>query len=107
MTCDRVAFIKHGEVVRTSELKAFEDGRASVSTRAVGLTPAVLAGLDQWGEDVRADGETLTLIVRSERALPEINRYLVEQGVEVYALTPQHLSLEELFIETVGQEGVL
>ncbi len=107
VTCDRVAFIKHGEVVRTTELKAFENGRASVSIRAVGLTPVVLAGLEQWGEDVRADGDNLSLTVRSERALPEINRYLVEQGVEVYAITPQRLSLEELFIETVGQEGVL
>jgi ABC-2 type transport system ATP-binding protein len=107
VTCDRVAFIKHGEVVRTSELKSFENGRASVSIRATGLTPGVLAGLEQWGEDVRADGETLTLVVRSERALPEINRYLVGQGVEVYALTPQRLSLEDLFIETIGKEGVL
>jgi hypothetical protein len=36
-----------------------------------------------------------------------VNRYLVEQGVEVYALKPQHIALEDLFIEIVGTDGGL
>ena len=39
--------------------------------------------------------------------LPAIARYLVAQGAEVFALTPQHLSLEELFIQIVGTDGGL
>jgi ABC-2 type transport system ATP-binding protein len=56
---------------------------------------------------VQADGEHLSLTVHGEEALPEMTRYLVAQGVDVYAITPQHLSLEELFIETVGKDGGL
>ena len=67
----------------------------------------MLAGLAQWGQEIRADGEHLTLTVENDSVLPEIARYLVAQGAAVYAITPQQLSLEDLFIETVGKEGSL
>ncbi len=35
----------------------------------------------------------------------EFTRYLVEHDVDVYALSPQKLSLEDLFIQLVGTEG--
>jgi ABC-2 type transport system ATP-binding protein len=107
ITCDRVAFIKHGEVIRVSDLKTLVESETSVTIRASGLTPEALAGLNQWGSDVRADGEHVTLAIRDEAALPAITRYLVNQGAQVYALTPQRLSLEELFIQTVGTDGGL
>jgi hypothetical protein len=31
----------------------------------------------------------------------------VEHGAAVYEISPKHISLEELFIETVGKEGGL
>ncbi len=107
ITCDRVAFIKHGEVIRVSELKTLVNGATSVTVRAEGLTPQVIAGLNQWGKDIRADGNQITLTVADESALPAINRYLVAQNAAVYALTPQHLSLEDLFIQIVGTDGGL
>jgi ABC-2 type transport system ATP-binding protein len=45
--------------------------------------------------------------VTGEAVLPEIARYLVAQGAELYALTPQRISLEELFIQVVGTDGGL
>ncbi len=107
VTCDRVAFIKHGEVVRVTELKTLDEVQASVTIRAGGLTEQVVTGLAQFGRDVRCDGDTVTLAVTSEAVLPEITRFLVSQGADIYAITPQRLSLEELFIQTVGTEGVL
>ncbi len=107
ITCDRVAFIKHGEVIRVSELKALVDGETSVAVRAGGLTPEIVSGLNQWGRDMRADGDHLTLTVSDDSALPAITRYLVSHGADVYAITPQRLSLEELFIQIVGTDGGL
>ena len=107
ITCDRVAFIKHGEVIRVSELKTLVDGATSVTVRATGFASQTIAGLSQWGKDIRADGNQITFTIGDEAALPAINRYLVAQNVEVYALTPQHLSLEDLFIQIVGTDGGL
>ncbi len=107
VTCDRVAFIRHGEVVRILEMASLDTEKSSVTIRAPGISPVALAGLAQWGTGVHADGERITLNIQSEAALPEINRYLVAQGVDVFALTPNRMSLEEIFIETVGKDGGL
>ena len=56
---------------------------------------------------MRLDDEHLSLTLASEFDLPAINRYLVEQGVDVYALEPQRISLEDLFIQIVGTDGGL
>jgi ABC-2 type transport system ATP-binding protein len=107
ITCDRVAFIKHGEVVRVSELGSLVNGATSVTIRAHGWNPKIIAGLCEWGQDVRADGDHVSLTIADESALPAMVRYLVAQNVNVYALEPKHLSLEDLFIQIVGTDGGL
>lgn len=107
ITCDRVAFIKHGEVLRVSTLRSLAGAETSLTVRAGGLTPETVAGLAQWGTAIRADGDQVTMAVQDEDALPAIARYLVERGAALYALTPQRQSLEELFIEIVGTDGGL
>jgi ABC-2 type transport system ATP-binding protein len=107
VTCERVAFIRHGEVIRTLELASLDRGQINVTIRLQGLSPEASAGLSQWGRDVHLDGDSVSMTVFSESDMPEITRYLVRQGAAVYAINPQRLSLEEIFIETVGKDGGL
>jgi ABC-2 type transport system ATP-binding protein len=107
ITCDRVAFIKHGEVLRVSDLKALASGATGVRIHARGITPDTLAGLSQWAQEVRLDGDQVSLSVADEAALPAITRYLVAQNVDVYGIAAQRLSLEDLFIQIVGTDGGL
>jgi len=107
ITCDRVAFVKHGEVMRMEALQTLSSGAISVTIHATGLTAETVHGLSRWGRDIRADGERLTLTIDHDASLPEITRYLVASGAALYALTPQRVSLEELFIQIVGTDGGL
>lgn len=107
ITCDRVSFIRQGEVLTTSLLQNLVEGELTVEIRAQNLIPDVLEGLSQWGENIRADGDHLSLTLSSEADMPAINRYLVEHGVDVFAIRPKQLSLEDLFIQVVGTEGGL
>jgi ABC-2 type transport system ATP-binding protein len=107
VTCDRVAFIRHGEVVRTLDLASLNGNQSVVTIRASGLTAAMVSEMARWGRDIQADGEQLTLTVHNEASIPEINRYLVAQGANVFAISPSRLSLEDIFIETVGKDGGL
>jgi ABC-2 type transport system ATP-binding protein len=107
ITCDRVAFIKHGEVIRLASLQSLVDGQTTVELRMGNLSPQIVAGLSQWGQDVRADGNHVHLTVNDEAALPHVARWVVEQGGELYAMTPQKLSLEDLFLQVVGTDGGL
>jgi ABC-2 type transport system ATP-binding protein len=107
ITCDRVAFIRLGEVLATSSLQNLVEGEVTVEVRARNLNPQVVSGLSRWSQNVRADGDHLSLTLSGEADMPHINRYLVENGVDVYAIRPQQLSLEDLFIQIVGTEGGL
>lgn len=114
ITCDRVAFIKQGEVIHTSSLHSLMEGELTVRIRARRPTSMeaarweeVLAGLGRWSGNVRVDDEHIALTLSNEVDLPAINRYLVERGADIYALSPQTLSLEDLFIRVVGTEGEL
>jgi ABC-2 type transport system ATP-binding protein len=107
VTCDRVAFIRHGEVVRDLSLASLDENQSVVTIDAAGLTAAMVSDLARWGRDIQANGEQLTLTVDDEAAIPEITRYLVAQGADVFGIARSRLSLEELFIETVGKDGGL
>ena len=107
VTCDRVAFIRHGEVARVLELSSLSADQTSVTIRILDLQTESLAGLSQWGKDIQRDGEFIHMIIPNDSVLPEITRYLVAQHAEVYAITPNRTSLEDIFIETVGEDGGL
>ncbi|HXY07326.1 MAG TPA: ABC transporter ATP-binding protein [Terriglobales bacterium] len=107
ITCDRVAFIKAGEVVETRQINDDIEDQITVSIRATNLTAEIADGLSRWSRFVRKQCECLTLSVSSGAVVPEIVRYLVASGVDVYEVTPQRLSLEERFLEIVGTDGGL
>ncbi len=107
ITCDRVAFIKNGKVIRISPLQTLVEGELSVEIHARNMQADAISGLSRWSQNVRWDGEHLTLTLPGEADIPDIHRYLVSQGIDLYALKPQHVSLEDLFIEIVGTDGGL
>jgi ABC-2 type transport system ATP-binding protein len=107
VTCDRVGFIQHGEVVRVLDLATLSSDQTSVTIRVSNLPAESVNGLSQWGRDIQMDGEFVHMIVASETVLPDVTRYLVSQKAEVYSLTPNRMSLEDIFIETVGKDGGL
>jgi ABC-2 type transport system ATP-binding protein len=107
VTCDRVAFINHGQVVQVADLRRMVEGDTEVELRLGRITPELVEGLSQFGHNARIDGDRVTLFVAGEKQLPAIAEWIVSQGVGLYALTPRRLSLEEMFVRVVGQEGIV
>jgi ABC-2 type transport system ATP-binding protein len=104
VTCDQVVFIRDGEIVTTRDLRSHQDEKVRVTVRARKLTPQTVAGLSQWAKCSPLDGEGLTLTANSREELPEILRYLVQSGSAPFEFTPQRISLEDLFMEIVGED---
>ena len=102
VTCDRVAFVKAGRVVREMALGPL-DRDLEVQLRLDRQTPALLAGLGRFGRDLRDDGRVVRLRVESEERLPEMSRWLASQGVGLYHLAVERRSLEAVFLEVVGE----
>ncbi len=107
ITCDRVAFIKQGEVVQVSTMQSLLQGSMNLELRLGSFRESTLDGLKRWTDKIQINGRKLYLQGLQESDLPAINRYLVAEDVDVYALHPEELSLEEMFIRIVGLDGGL
>lgn len=103
-TCDRVAFIRHGSILQTIDLHAAAPEAVAVTLRVGQPTPALLAQLATWGEDVRlgVGNGRIQLILPHENQLPALAHWLTTHDHNLYELTPQRLSLEEQFLRIVG-----
>jgi len=105
VTCDRVVFVKQGRVVRETSLGA-EESSLEVELRLDRSSPEIVTGLARFGRSLRAEGDTVCVQVTSEDQLPEMTRWLAAQGVGLYHLAARRRSLEELFLEVIGDVPV-
>src|SRR5499433_2699515 len=55
VTCNRVAFIRDGEVVETRQLNDESEEQTTVLIRAARVTAEVINGLSQWSQSVRVE----------------------------------------------------
>lgn len=105
-TCDRVTFIRQGEILETVILNE-ETTAVPVIIRVGQLTADLLAGLAKFGEDVTFDEANgrIKLTVPHEADLPKLAAWLVQQGHTLYELTPHPITLEERFLQIVGNQS--
>ena len=103
-SCDRVAFIRSGEVIEEYEMNAWQNGSLEVEIRVRHLSPEAMTWLAGNTEDVRVEGDRVQVRVASEHHLPAMVHCLVECGAEVFSVTPQRVSLEDLFLQTMGPD---
>jgi ABC-2 type transport system ATP-binding protein len=102
-TCNRVAFVKNGRVVHEMTL-ASAAGTLDVELRLGTVDDALLEGLAAFGTSVRRDGTFVRLHASSERMLPELARWLVGRGAALYELRCRRKTLEEWFVEVMGED---
>jgi ABC-2 type transport system ATP-binding protein len=102
-TCDRVAFVKKGRTVHEMSLKDAPT-TFDVEIRIDRTDSATLEGLSAFGQELRMNGGTLHLRVESDSVVPEIARWLVGRGIGIHALGSRRKSLEEYFIEVMGED---
>jgi ABC-2 type transport system ATP-binding protein len=104
ITCDEVVFIREGEVVTRRDLRTLHEEELRVVVRARKLTAEIVAGLAPWCTSPQVRDEELTFLAPSHDVLPDIVRYLAAAGADVFQFMPQRLSLEELFVQVMGED---
>jgi len=105
-TCDRVTFIRQGEVLETMSLHEVSTA-VPIVVRVGQPTPDLLAKLAEFGDEVQIDeGDGhIHLNLSDEAAIPQLASWLIEQGHTLYELTPRPISLEERFLQIVGTQS--
>jgi ABC-2 type transport system ATP-binding protein len=100
--CDAVAIVDRGKVVAQGDLAQLL-GASSVRVRASGVSRDARSAMARFGQiDDTADGAITVKGIDRER-IPELVAAIVALGARVYAVEPQHESLEERFLSLLGQ----
>ena len=102
-TCDRVAFVKSGLVLHEMELGSAA-GTLDVELRLGAADGALLEGLAAFGTGVTRDDTLVRMHANAESVLPELARWLVGRGVAIYELRCRRKTLEEWFVEVMGDD---
>jgi ABC-2 type transport system ATP-binding protein len=102
-TCDRVVFVKHGRVIHELAIGA-QPARVELELRIDPCDAATLEGLSAFGGRASVDDGIVRLALADEQNVPDVARWLVGRGVALYELRSRRKSLEEWFIEVMGED---
>jgi ABC-type multidrug transport system ATPase subunit len=113
-TCDRVAFVKRGRVVAERRLSSPAEALdlelrvalpAEASAKAEPVRAAILEGLSRFGTNVvQPRPGLIALRTEGDAVIPAIVSWLVHQGVQIHAVQPRRKSLEDVFLEVMGED---
>ena len=101
MTCDQVAILKAGQVVRLGKIDDLLAAPSTVEMRVGNQSPALLRALGELARTVTADGEMVSATIGDEGVIPELAATIVGHGGRLMSLVPRRESLEDLFIRVV------
>jgi ABC-2 type transport system ATP-binding protein len=100
--CDRVAVIDKGQTIATGTIAELIGQESSVRLRVSGLEERWwerLQGYGRW----QAEGEWLLVEAIEPSRVPDLVRAIVGLGGQVAAVVPSHKSLEDRFLELLGE----
>jgi hypothetical protein len=77
-----------------------------ITIRVGQLTPEIIEGLSQFGTNAQLDDGNgqIQMALSDEEVIPKVASWLVNQGLEVYEISPLLLSFEDRFLQIVGDE---
>ena len=101
MTCDQVAILKAGQIVRQGKIDDLLAAPSTVQMRIGNQTPGLVKALESLSRTVGVDGEQVTATIADEAAIPDLVAAVVKEGGRLMSLIPMRESLEDLFIRVV------
>ena len=100
-TCDRVVFVREGRIVRELSL-ANKTSDLAVELRVAPVDPDLISALSAFGSQVTRVKDVIRMQVSAEESMPKLATWLVQRGLKVYELRSRRRSLEEWFVEIMG-----
>jgi ABC-2 type transport system ATP-binding protein len=106
LTCDEVAILKQGKIVRQGKIQDLLAAPSHVTMRVLSPSPDLLEKLRQLTHtlSVADDPEIIVAGISHDDQIPELVSTIVNNGGRLMSLVPQRESLEDLFIRIVEEE---
>ena len=104
MVCDRVAILVEGLVARQGRLNELTEHTIEYRITAGGDLSAIRKDIEQHGG--KLDGDTITLPGQDRAKLNALIDLLRARGHLIESVSPHRFSLEDIFVETLGDNAV-
>jgi ABC-2 type transport system ATP-binding protein len=104
-TCDRLAIIEEGQLIREGKLTDLLSQRQQLDVEVDDLDKARNVLAEHWASTITTLDTPPTIVLRVEAGrddAPMIVRCLVEAELDVYSVKPYQQTLEDYFLQEVG-----
>ncbi|MYL51643.1 ATP-binding cassette domain-containing protein [Halobacillus litoralis] len=107
MMCDRIGIIKNGELIsiQTVQDALQQTEEKEVSIEATPLDQTMVALKEMTGKDVSRKEELLTFTVEKEK-IPTVVADLVQKGIQIYSVNVNRSTLEDKFLDLIGEGAI-
>jgi ABC-2 type transport system ATP-binding protein len=105
LTCNRVAILHEGQIVREGELANLLRPTTELHVAVDAVTPALIEAVRPLVRSVRTNGASLEVELEHAYAVPAVARAVHDAGAELWELTPRQESLEDVFIGVVRSQS--
>jgi len=104
-TCDRVAILNKGLIVKKGRLDELSSKVPSVRVEVAKTSKATVKALGKIARDVQVDGNTYVIIPTDDEAKGRIPEILIKSGDTMVSMTESRESLEDIFYRIIKEEG--
>ncbi len=104
-TCDRVAILNHGKIIKVGSLDALSTRRPAIQVEVAEKSEKLFDGLKRVSEQVKVEGNTYIITPKDDQTIGHIPTIIVEAGARMISIREDRESLEDIFLGAIKQEG--
>jgi len=106
MVCDYVTIINKGQIVKSGAIKDILMEKVTLNIVCSPLSDDIYNEIRERFDNVappqKEDGSVL-ITLKNKEQIPEIASLLLEHDIKLYELTPNHETLESVFLKVIGE----
>jgi len=104
-TCDRVAILNKGMIVKKGHLDELSSKTPSVRIEVTKASKATAKALGKVAQDVQIDGNVYVIVPKDDEAKGRIPEILIKSGDQMVSMAESRESLEDIFYRIIKEEG--
>lgn len=104
MTCDRVAILHRGHLVKMGTKQELTTKGELVELRVEGINDSLLEKIREVSNQLQLEGNRITLIPKDAKTMGTIPEIVINHGGKLLSLTTRTESLEDIFYRLIKKE---
>jgi ABC-2 type transport system ATP-binding protein len=104
MTCDRVAILHRGHLVKMGTKQELTTKGELVELRVEGIEDALIHKLMEVSSQLHLEGDRIILTPKNTKTMSTIPEIVINQGSKLLSLTTRMESLEDIFYRLIKEE---